>query len=242
MWLVVFDLDVGLMIRSIPYLMEGAGVTLLLTAISVSLGMIFGTVLGMARLSRNRFAYTLSSGYVTFFRGTPLLVQIFLVYLGLPGLFPWFQMDRWAAGITALSLNSAAYVAEIVRAGIQSIDRGQTEAAIASGLTDRQRLRYVVLPQAFRRIIPPLGNEFIAMLKDSSLVMVIALEELLRRSQLVVTRTYKPFETYILTALMYLAMTSVIAWLVALVEKRMSTDGRIGQAKGAATSVPGVSG
>ena len=202
--------------------------TILLTVVSVSLGMIGGTILGMARLSSNRIAYTLSSAYVGFFRGTPLLVQIFLVYMGLPGLHPGLSIDRWTAGILTLSLNSSAYVAEIIRAGIQSIDRGQSEAAIASGLTPRQRLRYVILPQAFRRIIPPLGNEFIAMLKDSSLVAVIALEELLRRSQLVVTRTYKPFEIYILTAMMYLVMTTCIAWLVSVIEKRFQPgiDGR----------------
>ncbi|MGI6081998.1 MAG: amino acid ABC transporter permease [Limnochordia bacterium] len=224
----MLGLDVGLMIRSVPYLAEGAVVTVLLTLVSVSLGMIGGTILGMARLSSNRIAYTLSSAYVGFFRGTPLLVQIFLVYMGLPGLLPWFRIDRWTAGILTLSLNSSAYVAEIIRAGIQSIDRGQSEAAIASGLTPRQRLRYVILPQAFRRIIPPLGNEFIAMLKDSSLVAVIALEELLRRSQLVVTRSYKPFEIYILTAMMYLVMTSCIAWLVSAIEKRFlpGIDGR----------------
>lgn len=229
----MLGLDVGLMIRSVPYLAEGAGVTILLTVVAVSLGMVGGTILGMARLSTNRVAHTLSSAYVGFFRGTPLLVQIFLVYMGLPGLFPWLRIDRWAAAILALSLNSAAYVAEIIRSGIQSIDRGQSEAAIASGLTPRQRLRYVILPQAFRRIIPPLGNEFIAMLKDSSLVAVIALEELLRRSQLVVTRTYKPFEIYILTALMYLVMTSCIAWLVSVVEKRYlpGINGRHGVAQ-----------
>jgi glutamine transport system permease protein len=216
----MLGLDIGLMVRSVGYLAEGALVTIMLTAVAVSLGMMGGTILGMARLSSNRVAHAVSSAYVGFFRGTPLLVQIFLVYMGLPGLLPWLRIDRWAAGIAALSLNSAAYVAEIIRAGIQSIDRGQSEAAIASGLTPRQSLRYVIMPQAFRRIIPPLGNEFIAMLKDSSLVAVIALEELLRRSQLVVTRSYKPFEIYILTALMYLVMTSCIAWLVSIIEKR----------------------
>jgi His/Glu/Gln/Arg/opine family amino acid ABC transporter permease subunit len=226
MWLQVFGLDVHLMIRSIPYLLEGAYVTVLLTVISVGLGLLGGTLLGMARLSRNPVISRLSSAYVTFFRGTPLLVQIFIVYLGLPALFPWFNIDRWTAAILALSLNSTAYVAEIVRAGIQSIDRGQTEAALASGLTSTQLLRYVILPQAFRRIIPPLGNEFIAMLKDSSLVAVISLEELLRRSQLVVTRSYKPFEIYILAAIMYLVMTSVISFLVTRLEKRMRIDTR----------------
>lgn len=219
----MFGLDLALMVRNIPYLLEGAGVTLIITAAAVGLGMVGGMFLGMARLSQNRITYTLSTAYVTFFRGTPLLVQIFIVYYGLPGILG-FNIGRWAAGIMALGLNSSAYVAEIVRAGIQSIDRGQTEAAAASGLTTVQRLRYVILPQAFRRIVPPLGNEFIAMLKDSSLVTVISLEELLRRAQLVVTSTYKPFEMYIMAAIMYLIMTTAISWVVGLLEKRLRID------------------
>jgi glutamine transport system permease protein len=218
MWLDMLGLDTALMYRNITYLLGGAVTTLVLTAAAVGLGLLGGTFLGMARLSQNRVINGLASAYVTFFRGTPLLVQIFITFYGFPG------TTRWSAAIIALSMNSSAYIAEIVRAGIQSIDIGQTEAAIAGGLSPSQRLRYIILPQAFRRIIPPLGNEFIAMLKDSSLVSVIALEDLLRRAQLVVTSTYKPFEMFIMAAVMYLIMTSVISWFVTLTEKHLQTN------------------
>jgi polar amino acid transport system permease protein len=126
-----------------------------------------------------------------------------------------------------MGINSGAYVAEIVRAGIQSIDRGQTEAARSLGLTSSQTMQYIIFPQAFRRIIPPLGNEFIAMLKDSSLVSVIALEDLLRKGQVVITRTFRPFEVYTVVALIYLVMTFVISKLVSWSERKLKAVGQI---------------
>jgi len=185
--------DWNLVVQSLPAITRGAWMTLILTVISISLGLVLGTILGLMRLARFRLVSAFASAYVWFFRGTPLLIQLFLIYYAMPPLLG-ITLDRWQAGITALSLNSAAYIAEIVRAGIQSIDVGQTEAAYALGLTKFQTARFIVLPQAFRRIIPPLGNEFILLLKDSSLVSVIALEELLRAGQLIVTRTFKPVE------------------------------------------------
>jgi len=131
------------------------------------------------------------------------------------------------AAISAMGINSGAYVAEIVRAGIQSIDRGQTEAARSLGLTSSQTMQYIIFPQAFRRIIPPLGNEFIAMLKDSSLVSVIALEDLLRKGQVVITRTFRPFEVYTVVALIYLVMTFVISKLVSWSERKLKAVGQI---------------
>src|SRR5690606_26157635 len=142
--------------------------TLLLTTTSIGIGLILGTAMGLMRLSRFRAVGAFAAGCVWLFRGTPLLVQIMLIYYGLPHL--GLSLGRWHAGVTALSLNSAAYIAEIVRAGVQSIDVGQTEAAWALGLTRWQTVRFIILPQAFRRIIPPLGNEFSLLLKDSSLV------------------------------------------------------------------------
>lgn len=211
------DLRWDLVLPRLPYILEGAWLTVRLTGISVGIGLIIGTLVGIARLARPWPIRTLAAAYVTFFRGTPLLVQIFLVYFGLPQLIG--PIPRELAGITALSLNSAAYIAEIVRAGIQSIDRGQLEAGWSTGLSHAQTLRYIVLPQAFRRIIPPLGNEFVALLKDSSLVAVISLEELLRRGQLVGTRNFRFFEVYILVAIIYLILTVGISQLVNLTER-----------------------
>jgi len=199
-------------------------VTLALTVASVSIGCLIGTAVALGRLSRYRLLKWTTSAYVQFFRGTPLLVQLLFVYLGLPSLLGT-SIERWPAAIIALSLNSGAYIAEIVRAGILSVERGQREAGLALGLKPSMVVRLIVLPQAFRRIVPPLGNEFVAMLKDSSLVSVISLEELLRRSQIVVTRTFRPIEIYTLTAILYLIMTSAISALVARVERRLALDG-----------------
>ncbi|NMB24950.1 MAG: amino acid ABC transporter permease [Firmicutes bacterium] len=211
-----------LMWKVLPSHIDGAIVTLKLTAFSVFMGIVLGTLLGMGRLSQRRTVALLSGAYVDFFRGTPLLVQIFVVYMGLPQL--GLRLSNWVAALTALSLNSGAYVAEIVRSGIQSVDKGQVEAARSLGMTSSQTMQYVVLPQAFRRIIPPLGNEFIALLKDSSLVAVISLEELLRKGQINVTRFYRPFEIYIQIAIIYLIMTKSISFLINWVEKRMKLD------------------
>jgi len=222
--------DWNLVVQSLPAITRGAWMTLILTVISISLGLVLGTILGLMRLARFRLVSAFASAYVWFFRGTPLLIQLFLIYYAMPPLLG-ITLDRWQAGITALSLNSAAYIAEIVRAGIQSIDVGQTEAAYALGLTKFQTARFIVLPQAFRRIIPPLGNEFILLLKDSSLVSVIALEELLRAGQLIVTRTFRPVEIYSLVAVMYLLMTTVISMLVTLVERKLRIELRNGRSR-----------
>lgn len=216
--------------RYFEYILAGAGVTLALTAISVSIGCVIGTIVALGRLSRYRLLKLAAGAYVQFFRGTPLLVQLFIVYFGIPSLIGR-PIERWPAAIIALSLNSGAYVAEIVRAGILSVERGQREAGLALGLKPSLVVRLIVLPQAFRRIVPPLGNEFVAMLKDSSLVSVISLEELLRRSQIVVTRTFRPVEIYTLTAILYLIMTTLISALFARIERRLSLDRLDGREK-----------
>ncbi len=204
---------------SMPLLLEGTRLTVQLTAIAVFFGIIIGTVAGMTRLSRGP-QRKVAAVYIDFIRGTPLLVQTFIVFYGIPGIIGRPIPAYWAA-VLALSINSGAYVAEIVRAGIQSIDKGQTEAALSLGMTGSQIMRHIILPQAFLRIIPPLGNEFIALLKDSSLVSVIALEELVRKGQIIIGRTFRPFEVWLAVALIYLAMTFAVSRLVNFTEKRM---------------------
>ncbi len=218
------DLDWNVIVRSLPELIRGSLNTLTLTTSSIGIGLVLGTVLGMMRLARMRPIALFSSFYVWFFRGTPLLVQIFIIYYALP--LAGISLSRWQAGIAALSLNSAAYIAEIVRAGVQSIDKGQTEAAQALGLTGLQTAWHIILPQTFRRIIPPLGNEFIALLKDSSLVSVIALEELLRKGQVIVTRTFKPIELYVSIAIIYLLLTTIVSFFLTLTERSLATTAR----------------
>lgn len=216
-----FDFD--LIVRSFPLLLMGAGVTIQITALSVSFGMLIGMFVGMARLSQIKVVKFLATMYVDFIRGTPLLVQIFLIYFALP-MIVGQRIDPFIAAITACSVNSGAYVAEIFRAGIQSIDKGQMEAGRSLGMTWAQTMRFIILPQAFKRIIPPLGNEFIAMLKDSSLVSVIGFEELTRRGQLIIARTYGSFEIWLTVAFIYLIMTFTISRLVDYLERRYKID------------------
>lgn len=216
-----FDFD--LIGRSFPLLLMGAGVTVQITALSVGFGLLIGMFVGMARLSKTWLVKAAATVYVDFIRGTPLLVQIFIIYFALP-LVLGQRIDPFVAAITACSINSGAYVAEIFRAGIQSIDKGQMEAGRSLGMTWTQTMRFVILPQAFKRIIPPLGNEFIAMLKDSSLVSVIGFEELTRRGQLIIARTYGSFEIWLTVAFIYLMMTLTISRLVDYLERRYKID------------------
>lgn len=204
---------------SMPMLLQGAKLTLQLTSVSVFLGIFIGTFAGIARLSKGPLHY-LAAAYIDVIRGTPLLVQTFLVFYGIPGLIQR-PIPAYFAAVLTLSINSGAYVGEIVRAGIQSIDPGQWEAAASLGLKRSQTMRHVILPQAFRRIVPPLGNEFIALLKDSSLVSIIALEELVRKGQIIIGRTFRPFEVWLAVALLFFLMTFAISRLVDLLERRM---------------------
>lgn len=217
------DFDFALIVSSFPLLLTGAGVTIQITALSVGFGFLIGMVTGIARLSTNRLIKMLAAVYVDFIRGTPLLVQIFIIYFALP-IIMGMRIDPFVAAITACSINSGAYVAEIFRGGIQSIDKGQMEAGRSLGMSWFQTMRYIIMPQAFKRIIPPLGNEFIAMLKDSSLVSVIGFEELTRRGQLIIARTYGSFEIWMTVAFIYLIMTLTISRLVAYLERRYKID------------------
>lgn len=212
-------LDFSLMLNSIPFLLTGAMLTVQITVVSVFVGTLIGLVLGLFRSSESKILIAISTVYIEFIRGTPLLVQLFLIHFGTPQLFA-ISMEAYWSAVIAMSINSGAYVAEIVRGGIQSIDVGQSEAGRSLGLSYIQTMTYIVMPQAFRRVLPALGNEFIALLKDSSLVSVITLEELTRKGQLIIGRSYKPFEIWIMIALFYLIMTMTLSRVVAYWERR----------------------
>ena len=213
------NFDMNLVVNSFPLLLIGAGVTIQITVLSTAIGFVIGLVVGVARISHLRPLRLLAEVYVEFFRGTPLLVQIFLFYFALP-VITGQRIDPFIAAISACGINSGAYVAEIFRAGIQSVDEGQMEAGRSLGMTLLQTMRYIIVPQAFKRVIPPLGNEFIAMLKDSSLVSVIGFEELTRRGQLIIAKTYGSFEIWMSVAVIYLVMTLTISRFVAYLERR----------------------
>lgn len=216
------NFNVDLMINSLPLLIVGAGITVQITAISVGLGLVIGMFVGIARICHVKVLRALATVYIDFLRGTPLLVQIFLIYFALP-MVVGQRVDPFIAAITACGINSGAYIAEIFRAGIQAIDEGQMEAGRSLGMTWVQTMRYIIVPQAFKNIVPPLGNEFIALLKDSSLVSVIGFEELTRRGQLIIARTYGSMEIWITVALIYLVMTLTISRFVSYMEKRLAT-------------------
>lgn len=208
------------------YFLSGAQLTLVIAAISITLGFFGGLLVGSCRLSKNPIIHGISTVYVEAFRGTPLLVQIFLVFLGLPSL--GVQFDAFTSGLIALSMNSAAYQAEIFRGGVQSISKGQVEASRSLGMTHMQSLVHVVIPQALRNALPPYTNEFITMIKDSSLVMTIGVLELTLSGRLVISRTFQPFVVFIFVAFMYFLMTFTTARIMLYVEKRFAIPGMMG--------------
>lgn len=212
-------MDFELIQRALPILLMGAGVTIEITAFSVAIGFFIGLFVGIARISQFKILRIMAAVYADCIRGTPLLVQIFLIYFALPMAIGQ-RVEPFIAAVAACGINSGAYVSEIFRAGIQAIDVGQMEAGRSLGLTWWQTMRFIILPQAFKNILPPLGNEFIAMLKDSSLVSVIGFEELTRRGQLIIAQTYGSFEIWMTVAVLYLIMTIAISRIVAFLEKR----------------------
>ena len=217
--------DFSLIWNSLPLLLAGAGVTIEITAIAVGLGFIFGLITSVCRLSGVKTLQVIAVCYVNIIRGTPMLVQIFLIYFALP-MVNGERINPFVAAVAACSINSGAYVSEIFRAGIQSVDKGQMEAGRSLGLSWMQTMRYVIMPQAFKHVIPPLGNEFISMTKETSLVSVIGFEELTRRGQLIIAKTYGSFEIWLTVAAIYLVMTLTIARLVSYLERRFATDDR----------------
>lgn len=204
------------------FFINGIWTTIILTICGYVGGIIFGVLLGLGKTSKKKWLYWPCKLYVDLFRGTPMLVQILIIHLALiPAVFGQ-SFGFIFSGITALVLNSAAYNAEIIRAGIESIDKGQMEAARSLGLTHGQAMRKIILPQAIRRMIPPLGNEFIALLKDSSLVTVIAANDILYAAKVVAGAYQRFWEPYLVAAVLYLILTYLVTKLVAFIERRFS--------------------
>jgi len=199
----------------------GLLMTLWLSAAASFFGLIIGLVTGLCRVSRNETLRWLSTIYVELIRGTPLLVQIFIFYFFLGTVL---DISRIVAGISALAIFAGAYVAEIIRAGIQSIPKGQTEAARSLGMNAMQNMIHIVLPQAFKRVLPPLAGQFISLIKDSSLVSVIAITDLTKSGREVITSTFATFEIWFTVALLYLMLTSVLSQLIAWVERRLAVS------------------
>lgn len=215
-----FEFKYSVIWESVPVLLQGVKLTILITVLGLIIGFILGAIAGLAKTSRKKTVRRIAGLYIEGIRGTPLMVQVMFLYFGLPLLLE-MRVPPLVAGIAAIGLNSGAYIAEIVRGAIQSIDKGQTEAARSIGLTRFQSMLFVIWPQAFNRMIPPLGNQFIISLKDTSLLVVIGVGELTRQGQEIIAYNFRAFEVWLTVAIMYLILTMTIAKLLNLFERRM---------------------
>ena len=215
-----FQFKYSVVWESVPILLVGVKLTLLLTFFGLFFGFILGTAAGLGKTSRSRILNKIAGFYIESIRGTPLMVQVMFIYFGLPMALNT-RIPPLVAGAVAIALNSGAYIAEIVRGAIQSMDKGQTEAGRSIGLTRFQALLYVIWPQAFKRMIPPLGNQFIISLKDTSLLVVIGVGELTRTGQEIIAVNFRAFEVWTSVALIYLVMTLSLSKVLSYTEKKL---------------------
>lgn len=206
--------------ESLPLLLKGAVVTLEIAAMVATMGILLGTLVGLGRTSGIGWLAAILRAYVEVIRGTPLYTQLLLICFGLPSALD-IQFDTFTAAVITMGINSSAYVSEIIRAGIQSIDKGQMEAARSMGMSHSKAMLYIILPQAFKRVIPPLLNEVVVLIKDSSLVGALALVELTRTATLISSRTYKPFPPLLSAAVIYLIMTLTLSQFTVWLERRL---------------------
>lgn len=206
-----------------PRLLHGTATTFQLTMLAIGLGLAGGILLALGRVYGNKLIYWVSTAYVQFVRGTPVLVQLFLIYYGLPTFE--IRLDSLTAAIIGLGLNSAAYQAEYFRGAIQSISRGQMLAARAIGMTNLQAIRYVILPQALRIVIPPWSNELIYTLKYSSVAFIIGAPELMATGQIIASRNFRYFEVFLIVAFIYLVCVLIISKLLDIAEQKLKIPG-----------------
>ena len=213
-------IDFDLIAKSLPFLLKGAGYTVELSIGGMIFGLTFGFIIALMRLSKRKALRGAARVYVSFIRGTPLLVQLFVIYYGLAQF--GMRLDPIPSALIGLSLNVAGYTGEILRAAIASIDKGQWEAARALGLSWAQTMRLVIIPQAARVALPPLGNSFISLVKDTSLAATIQVPELFRQAQLITARTFQIFTMYFTAAVLYWVMSTALSWLQERLEKKAS--------------------
>ena len=206
------------------FLVTGIKNTLILTAISVAMGTVLGTVIAMAKMSKLKILRFIVTLYVEVLRGTPILLQLYIFYFVIPQILTFFDLTPFMWVAVALCVNSSAYVSEIIRSGIQAVDKGQTEAARGLGMSASQTMMRIVLPQAIRNILPALGNEFIMMLKETSLASTFFLGDLMTSSLIVRGATYLTLEPMIIVALIYLLMTYPLSKIVGHFEKKLAGE------------------
>ena len=214
--------DKGFFKKYLPFYISGAGYTIFLAIVGVLFGTLLGGLLAFMKLGKSKVIRVLATIYIEYVRGTPLLVQIFIVYFG-TGIIG-FEVSRLAAGCIALAINSGAYVAEIIRAGINGVNRGQLEAARSLGMNQTQAMRHIILPQAIKNILPALGNEFVTVIKESSVVSIIGVSELIFQAGNVQGASFKPFLPYVIVSLIYFVLTFSLSRLLGVAERRMNND------------------
>ncbi len=204
-----------------PFFLEGLQVTLYIFIIAVIVGFLIGLVVALMRLSPSKILNGIAIVYIDVIRGTPFIVQLFFIYFGLNSL-EWLSMDRMYAGILTVAINAGAYFAEIIRAGIQSIDKGQTEAARSLGMTGRQTMVQIILPQAFRRMLPTITNQSIISLKDTSLLSIIGIADLTQQGQVQQSTTFEPFIVWSVVGLMYFVIIYLLSFVAKFLERRFT--------------------
>ena len=215
-------MNFNFIISHLQFFLAGSVMTIELTVLSLLFGSVLGVLLALCKLSKNKLINLPAGFYIWIFRGTPLILQLFFFYYALPMINPSFVLTPFLAAVIGLSLNCSAYMSEIIRGGIIAIDKGQFEASKALGFTYSQTMTKIVLPQTFRVIIPPVGNEFIAMLKDTSLVSTIAMVELMRTATQIASATFNYTDTLLTAAVLYLLLTTVFTTVFSGIEKKLS--------------------
>ncbi len=217
------QLDFSIMIKYIPYLYRATIITIQVTAVSLILGIIISIPLSLMKLSRFKILQAMSGFYTSVFRGVPLLVQVFMVYFGLPQLFPALkELSNFQLGSITFAFNSAAYISESLRGGIRAVDIGQKEAAMALGVPYGSTIKDIIFPQAIKSVLPSLVNEFIGLLKNTTLISTIGVVELLRAGQMIVSDTYRAFEPYAVISIYYYIMVMVLTLLGSWMERRVN--------------------
>lgn len=214
------NLDFERIMPSLPYILEGIPMTLKVVAVAAVIGIVLGIVLSLMKISRMKPLKWIADFYTSIFRGTPLVLQLMLIYFGSPQLFG-VQIDAFEAAFLSFGLNSAAYISEVIRGGINAVDKGQREAALALGVPYSSMMLSIILPQAFKNILPALMNEFITLTKESAIVTTIGLADIMRRSYIVGGETYKFFEPILFAGLIYYVMVMILTVIGKLVEGRM---------------------
>lgn len=212
-------MDFSFITKYYPFFINGAKFTIIISFFAVILGVVGGVIIALMKMSKNKILKGVSSAYVEFIRGTPSLVQLYIVVYGLPN--AGIHIPDIVAGVIALGINSSAYVAEIVRAGIQAVDRGQMEAARSLGMKEGKAMRYIIIPQAIKNILPALGNEFIVVVKESSIVSIVGIHELMYNADTVRSVLFKPFIPLVIAALIYFVITFTLSRIVRKFEGRL---------------------